>query len=76
VLLIYVAAFNLSLILRREAGVGTPRGLQARGNRVFFRFWALWMFLEGLRERSARQPAASADRFRFLPLPNQTLSAV
>ena len=27
-LLIHVAAFNLSLILRREIGVGTPRGLQ------------------------------------------------
>ncbi len=29
-LLIHVAAFNLSPILRREIGVGTPRGLQDR----------------------------------------------
>ena len=74
-LLIHVAAFNLSLILRCEMGLGTPRGLQDRRNRLFFYFGALWMLLQGLRERSARQPATSAGRFRFLPLPNQTLRA-
>ncbi len=74
-LLLHVAAFNLSLILRREAGVGTPRGLQDRRNRLFFYFWALWMLLQGLVERSARQPATSAGRFRFPPLPHPTLCA-
>jgi transposase len=74
-LLLHVAAFNLSLILRREAGVGTPRGLQDRRNRLFFYFWALWMLLKGLVERSARQPATSAGRFRFPPLPLPTLCA-
>jgi transposase len=74
-LLIHVAAFNLSLILRREVGVGTPRGLQDRRNRLFFYFWALWMILEGLRERSVRQPATSAGRFWFPLLPDQTLRA-
>jgi hypothetical protein len=66
-LLIHVAAFNLSLILRREAGVGTPQGLQDRRNRLFCYFWALWMLLQGLWERYACQPATSAGRFRFYP---------
>lgn len=74
-LLIHVAAFNLSLILRQQLGVGTPRRFQDRRNRFFFHFWAVWMLLQGLRERSARQPAPSAGRFRFLSLPDQTYSA-
>ena len=39
-LLLHVAAFNLSLVLRREIGVGTPRGLQDLVNRLFFCFCA------------------------------------
>lgn len=74
-LLIHVAAFNLSLILRQEVGVGTPRSFQDRRNRFFFRFWVVWMLLQGLRERSARQPAPSAGRFRFLPVPDHTQCA-
>ncbi len=75
-LLLHVAAFNLSLILRREIGAGTPRGLQDRWNNVFFCCWWVWMLLQGLMERSGRQPATSADRFRFSPLQHQTLRAV
>jgi transposase len=74
-LLIHVAAFNLSLILRQQLGVGTPRSLQGLRTRLFFCFWLIYMFLQGLRERSAPQPATSAGRFRFLPLQEQTLSA-
>jgi transposase len=74
-LLIHVAAFNLSLILRQQLGVGTPRSLQGFRNRLFFCFWAVWMFLQGLREQSVRQPATSARRSWFLPLQNQTLCA-
>ena len=74
-LLIHVAAFNLSLILRREAGVGTPRGLQDRWNRVFFCFGLVWRVLVGLRHHSVRQQVPSAGRFRFPPLPDQTLCA-
>ena len=74
-LLVHVAAFNLSLILRWEAGVGTPRGLQGLRSRILFRFWAHWMLLQGLWERYASQPATSAGRFRFLLLHDQTLSA-
>ena len=74
-LLVHVAAFNLSLILRREIGVGTPRGLQDRWNRVLFCFWFVWRALEGLRDRSVRQQTPSAGRFRFPPLPDRTLCA-
>jgi transposase len=48
-LLIHVAAFNLSLILRQQLGVGTLRSLEDRRNRLFFCFWALWADLERLR---------------------------
>jgi transposase len=74
-LLIHVAAFNLSLILRQQLGVGTPRSLQGLRNRLFFRLWLVWTVLERLRKGSARQPAQSSGRSRFLLLPDQTLSA-
>jgi transposase len=74
-LLIHVAAFNLSLILRREMGLGTPRGLQGRWNRVFFCIGLVWRVLEGLGQRSVRQQTPSAGRFRLPPLPSQPLCA-
>ena len=74
-LLIHVAAFNLSLIFRREVGVGTPRGLQDRWNLVVFCFWLVGKVLAGLGQRSVRQQAPSAGRFRFPLLPDQTLCA-
>ncbi len=74
-LLIHVAAFNLSLILRQEVGVGTPRSFQDRRNRFFFRFWVVWILLESLAERQIRQQTAFAERFSFLPVPDQTLYA-
>ena len=33
-LLLHVAAFHRSLVLRREAGAGTPRGLEDLQNRL------------------------------------------
>ena len=74
-LLIHVAAFNLSLILRREVGAGTPRSLQDRRNRLPFRFWALWMLLKGFLRSTARQQSRSAGEIRFLLLPTETLCA-
>jgi transposase len=74
-LLIHVAAFNLSLILRQELGVGTPRSFQDRRNRFFFRFWVVWMLLESLGEGQIRQQTAFAGRFPFVPVPDQTLCA-
>ncbi|MGH9659796.1 MAG: transposase, partial [Bryobacteraceae bacterium] len=47
-LLLHVAAFNLSLVLRREAGVGTPRGLQGRWNLVLFCVWFVWLVPESV----------------------------
>jgi transposase len=64
-LLLHVAAFNLSLVLRREAGVGTPRGLPDLQNRLLFCFRVVWMILRSLGGRAGRQPATSAGKFRF-----------
>jgi transposase len=64
-LLLHVAAFNLSLVLRREAGAGTPRGLQDLPNRVFCCCWLVWMVLE--RECSVRPQAPPAGRVPILP---------
>jgi transposase len=74
-LLLHVAAFNLSLVLRREAGAGTPRGLQDRWNRLFFCFCALWVALESLWESACRQPETSVGKFPLLPPGGQELNA-
>jgi transposase len=74
-LLLHVAAFNLSLILRQQVGAGTPRSLQDRRTRFFFCLWLLGRLLETLGQRSVGQPAPSAGRFRFPPLPQSTLCA-
>ena len=66
-LLLHVAAFNLSLILRRDAGAGTPRGLQALRNRLFSTFYALWMLLESTWERPNRQQELSPVQWTVLP---------
>ncbi len=74
-LLIHVGAFNLSLILRREIGVGTPRGLQGRRNQVLSCIWVAWMVLECLWERYGCRKTTSAGRFKLLMPPGQELSA-
>lgn len=74
-LLLHVAAFNLSLVLRREAGAGTPRGLADLPNRLFFCCGIVWMILRSLGRRSDRQPATSAGRFPILPPLGQPLNA-
>src|SRR3989338_7421157 len=42
-LLIHVAAFNLSLILRREIGAGTPRGPAGPPHSPVFFFFGFWV---------------------------------
>jgi len=74
-LLLHVAAFNLSLVLRREAGAGTPRGLQDHPNRIFFCFWLVWMVLESLGDRFARPQTPPASRVPILPPPGQPRNA-
>ena len=67
-LLLHVAAFNLSLILRRDAGAGTPRGLQDLRNHLVFTFCALWMLLESTWERPGHQQELSpADGTFYRP---------
>src|ERR1035437_7719486 len=51
--LIHVGVFNLSLILRKLLGAGTPRELKNRAGQVFFR---LLRFLLGLGEAVSRIP--------------------
>ena len=74
-LLLHVAAFNLSLVLRREAGAGTPRGLQDLPNRLFFCFGIVWMILRSPCGCSGRQPATSAGNLPILPPLGQQLNA-
>ena len=74
-LLLHVAAFNLSLILRREAGAGTPRGLEDLRNRLFFCFGVVWMILRSLGGPSGRQEATSAGEPALLPPLGQQLNA-
>ena len=66
-LLIHVAAFNLSLILRREIGVGTPRGLQDLRNYLFFCFYAVWMVLESCSESHHHPQELSPVQWTVLP---------
>ena len=58
-LLLHVAAFNRSLILRRDAGAGTPRGLADLRNRLFFAFRVVWMLLESTWEPPGHQQELS-----------------
>ena len=71
--LIHVGAFNLSLILRKLLGAGTPRELKNRAGRVFSR---LLCFLLGLRKTVSRirlHLSAAGPRRRLSP-PCRTLT--
>jgi len=56
--LLHVAGFNLSLILRRQLGCGTPRGLQGLRAGVFAMIWEPWALVK----RSLHQPDPFAPR--------------
>lgn len=69
-LLIHVAAFNLSLILRRELGKGTPRGFETRRNHLCLYFWITTTLLrERIGGATHQQPVLVAT-FWFLFLKN------
>ena len=53
-LLVHVAGFNLSLVLRRFLGVGTPRGLQGRAAALFGLLRPLLVVLSDLGDRGGR----------------------
>ena len=63
-LLIHVAAFNGSLILRQQLGRGTLQGLR---NCLFFCFALVWTVLERLRERYGRPQETFKARWQLLP---------
>jgi len=62
-LLVHVAGFNLSLVLRKVLGVGTPRGLQGRAIALFTTLQALINGADSLGERLKRF-------FRLRPIPS------
>ncbi len=60
--LIHVGAFNLSLILRRMLGAGTPREFHKLQKDLIYALWLLWAARNGRTSRSL-SPAASSGRF-------------
>ena len=44
-LLIHAGGFNLSLMMRKLTGLGTPRGRQGLVSSLFDRIWRLWIVL-------------------------------
>jgi transposase len=68
-LLIHVSGFNLSLVMRKLIGKGTPRGLQGLVGGVISLFWSLGLVLQALQDglQSFRELRSNAtvpnDRF-------------
>lgn len=62
-LLIHAGAFNLGLVMRHELGVGTPRGLQDRGNAVFAVLVALWSLMTHVWTTTGPCPTGSSPSF-------------
>lgn len=73
-LLIHIAAFNLSLMLRRELGKGTPRSFQTGSADLFLCFCLAAIRLQQLTERSACQQEVLVGNFCF-SLPQESDSA-
>jgi transposase len=48
-LLVHVGGFNLSLVMRKLVGIGTPRGLQGLFSRIFGVLWTMWNILQMIR---------------------------
>jgi len=64
-LLVHVAGFNLSLVMRRIFPRGTPRGLQGLRAAIAASFSAVWALLGGLEtgQNSWRRPPGPEDQF-------------
>ena len=63
-LLIHAGAFNLGLVMRQGLGVGTPRGLQDRGNAVIATLVALWSLMATPWTFTRTHPRDSSPSFR------------
>jgi len=79
-LLVHVAAFNLSLVMRQKWGCGTPRGLQGyrldlflAWLRVLNQLWALHLASEGSENASSRTFASPSRPTTFFLLPRKRL---
>ena len=67
-LLIHVAGFNLSLIMRKLFGIGTARRLQDLAGLALRRFWRLWWHLEAIvRHLWPPQAETGAPRAALVP---------
>lgn len=68
-LLLHVSGFNLSLVMRKLIGKGTPRGLQGLVGVVVSLFWPLGMILQSLQVhlKTFRElwPSATMSNHRF-----------
>ena len=62
-LLIHAGAFNLGLVMRQGLGVGTPRGLQDRGNAVVAVLFALWSLMTHTWTAMGSCPSGSSPSF-------------
>ena len=62
-LLIHSGAFNLGLVMRKGLGVGTPRGLQDRGNAVVAALFALWSLVTHVWTTTGSCPSGSSPSF-------------
>lgn len=62
-LLIHAGAFNLGLVMRQGLGVGTPRGLQDRGNAVCAVLVALWSLMTHVWTTTGPCPIGSSPTF-------------
>src|SRR5580698_8286030 len=63
-LLIHAGAFNLSLVMRKILGSGTPRGLQGRLNALLCVVQLLWSILPGAMIRQRRRSALQTVTLR------------
>ena len=76
--LIHVGGLNLSLIMRKLLGKGTPRGLQGLSAESLLRLWRLWIaVLVRLEEESSITPDVQVPTcrvHRFFSSPRGSMS--
>ena len=68
-LLIHAGAFNLSLIMRKTVGRGTPRGFQGRPNALTLLMQVLFGFLTGAAQRQDQQSTTAPVTLTDHPTP-------
>jgi transposase len=61
-MLVHVSGFNLSLLMRKLIGKGTPRGLQGLFWRVFQAIWTVWVSIKSI---ACHHDESARVRLRF-----------